>query len=127
MLKDIYLAGSVRTPLGGFCGAFSEVSAVDLGSTAVRAAIQRAGVREQDVDEVFIGNILSGDLRPNAARQVGMRAGLPQTVPATTVNVLCGSGMKAIVLGAQAIQSGDAGVVIAGGIENMTRSPYLLT
>lgn len=126
MLKNIYLAGSVRTPLGGFCGAFSEVSAVDLGKTAVKAAIERAGVNAEDVDELFIGNILSGDLRPNAARQVGMGAGLPQDVPATTVNVLCASGMKAIVLGAQAIQAGDAEVVVAGGIENMTRSPYLL-
>jgi len=126
MLKNIYLAGSVRTPLGGFCGAFSEVSAVDLGKTAVKAALQRSGVNEQDVDEVFIGNILSGDLRPNAARQVGMGAGLPQDVPATTVNVLCASGMKAIVLGAQSILAGDADVVVAGGIENMTRSPYLI-
>jgi acetyl-CoA C-acetyltransferase len=126
MLKDIYLAGSVRTPLGGFCGAFSEVSAVDLGSTAVKAALERSGAKKEDVDEVFIGNILSGDLRPNAARQVGIGAGLPQDVPATTVNVLCASGMKAIVLGAQAIQAGDAGVVVAGGIENMTRAPYLI-
>ena len=126
MLKDIYLAGSVRTPLGGFCSAFSEVSAVELGKTAVKAAIQRAGVNEKDVDELFIGNILSGDLRPNAARQIGIGAGLPQEVPATTVNVLCASGMKAIVLGAQAIQAGDAEVVVAGGIENMTRAPYMI-
>ncbi|MEI6349507.1 MAG: thiolase family protein [Verrucomicrobiota bacterium] len=126
MLKDIYLAGSARTALGAFCGAFSEVSAVELGKTAVRAAITRSGVKPEDVDELFVGNILSGSLRPNAARQVGIGAGLPLNVPATTINVLCASGMKAIATAAQVIQAGDAEVVIAGGIENMTRSPYLL-
>lgn len=126
MLKDIFLAGSVRTPLGSFCGAFSDVSAVDLGRTAVKAAITRSGVKPEQVDELFIGNILSAGLRPNAARQVGIGAGLPQSAPATTVNVLCASGMKAIVLAAQAIQAGDAEIVVAGGIENMTRAPYLL-
>jgi acetyl-CoA C-acetyltransferase len=126
MLKEIYLAGSVRTPLGGFCGAFADVSAIELGKTAVKAAMARSGVNGQDVQEVLLGCILSGGLRPNAARQVAIGAGLPDSVPATTVNVLCGSGMKAITLAAQAIQAGDADVIIAGGIENMTRAPYLL-
>ena len=126
MLKEIYLAGAVRTPLGGFCGAFSDVSAVELGKTAVKAAIERSGVKPEDVEEVLIGCILSGGLRPNAARQIALGAGLPECVPATTVNVLCGSGMKSITLAAQAIQAGDADVIIAGGIENMTRAPYLL-
>ena len=93
MLKEIYLAGAVRTPLGGFCGAFSDVSAVELGKTAVKAAIERSGVKPEDVEEVLIGCILSGGLRPNAARQITLGAGLPECVPATTVNVLCGSGM----------------------------------
>ena len=126
MLKDVILAGSVRTPLGSFCGAFSDVPAVDLGITAVKAAVERSGVNPADVDELYVGNILSGGLRPNAARQIGIGAGLPQGVPATTVNVLCASGAKVITLAAQAIQAGDAEVVIAGGIENMTRAPYLL-
>ena len=126
MNNDIYLAGSVRTPLGAFCGAFAEVSAVELGKTAVKAAIARSGVRPEDVEEVLMGCILSGGLRPNAARQVGIGAGLPESVPAATVNVLCASGMKAITLAAQTIQAGDAEVIIAGGIENMTRAPYML-
>lgn len=126
MLKEIHLAGGVRTPLGGFCGAFADVSAVDLGRTAVKAAIARSGVKPEDVDEVLVGCILSGGLRPNAARQIAIGAGLPESVPATTVNVLCGSGMKAVTLAAQAILAGDAHVIIAGGIENMTRAPYLL-
>lgn len=126
MLKDVILAGSVRTPLGSFCGAFSEVSAVDLGITAVKAAMERSGVKQENVDELFVGNILSAGLRPNAARQVGIGAGLPQVTPATTVNVLCASGLKAITLAAQTIQAGDAEVVVAGGIESMTRAPYLL-
>jgi acetyl-CoA C-acetyltransferase len=126
MLKDIYLAGSVRTPLGSFCSAFAEVTAVDLGIAAVKAAVERSGVKPEDVQEVFIGNILSGNLQPNVARQIGIGAGLSKGTPATTVNVLCASGMKAITLAAQAIQSGDADVVVAGGTENMSRAPYML-
>ncbi len=126
MNKDIIIAGSVRTPLGAFCGAFADVSAVELGKTAVKAAVARSGVKPEEVQELFVGNILSGALRPNAARQIGVGAGLPLGVPATTVNVLCASGMKAIVLAAQAIQAGDIEVAVAGGIENMTRAPYLL-
>lgn len=126
MIRDIYLAGCVRTPLGSFCSAFSDVTAVDLGVTAVRAAMERSGLKADDVDETIIGNILSGGLLPNAARQVSIGAGLGDRVPATTINVLCGSGMKAIIQAAQAIQCGDAEAIVAGGIENMTRAPYLL-
>ena len=126
MLKDIYLAGSVRTPLGAFCGAFSEVPAVQLGATAVKAATARSGVKPEDVEEVYMGNILSAGLLPNSARQIALAGGLPQSVPATTVNVLCASGMKAIELAAQGIEAGAFEIAIAGGIENMTRAPYLL-
>ena len=126
MLKDIYLAGSVRTPLGSFCGAFSDVSAVQLGVTAFKAALARSGVKPEDVQEAYVGNILSAGLLPNAARQVALGAGLPLSAPATTVNVLCASGMKAIALAAQAIETDTADVVMAGGVENMTRAPYLL-
>ena len=126
MLKDIYLAGSVRTPLGAFCGAFSEVPAVQLGATAVKAATARSGVKPEDVEEVYMGNILSAGLLPNSARQIALAGGLPQSVPATTVTVLCASGMKAIELAAQGIEAGAFEIAIAGGIENMTRAPYLL-
>jgi len=126
MLKEIYVAGGARTPLGGFCSTFADVTAVDLGKTAVKGAIERSGVKPEDVEELLIGCILSGGLKPNAARQIAIGAGLPEGVPATTVNVLCGSGMKTITLAAQAIQAGDADIIIAGGIENMTRAPYML-
>lgn len=126
MLKDIFLAGSVRTPLGSFGGAFSDVSAVQLGVTAAKAAVARSGIAPDQIQEAYIGNILSGGLLPNPARQVVLGAGLPQSVPATTLNVLCASGMKAICLAAETIETGRAEVVLAGGIENMTRAPYLL-
>lgn len=126
MKRDVYLAGSARTPVGSFCGAFEDVTAVELGVTAAKAALERSGVAPEKVDEVLIGNILSGGLRPNAARQVAIGSGCPDSVPATTVNMLCGSGMKTIVMAAQSIQCGDTEVVLAGGVENMSRAPYLL-
>jgi acetyl-CoA C-acetyltransferase len=126
ILNDTYLAGSVRTPLGSFCGAFSEVSAVRLGITAARAALARSGVAADEIEEVYFGNILSAGLLPNPARQIALGAGLPQSVPATTVNILCGSGMKALALAAQEIENGAIDITLAGGVENMTRAPYLL-
>lgn len=126
MNQEIFIAGSVRTPLGSFCSAFADFNAVQLGTVAAKAAIERSGVAPDKIDEVFIGNILSGGLGPNAARQIGIHAGIPDTVPATTVNVLCGSGMKAVTFGIQSIIAGDNSVVLAGGIENMSRAPYLL-
>jgi len=126
MIKEICLAGGARTPLGGFCSSFGDFSAVDLGKVAVRGAVERSGVTPAEVEEVLIGCILSGGVRPNAARQIAIGAGLPESVPATTMNVLCGSGMKTVICAAQAIQAGDAEVIIAGGIESMTRAPYLL-
>ncbi len=126
MKSEVFLAGSVRTPLGSFCSAFADVSAVELGVAAVRAAVERAGIQGADINEVIMGNILSGGLKPNAARQIAIGAGLGNGVPATTINMLCGSGMKAIMLAAQSIQSEDNDAVLAGGIENMSRAPYLL-
>jgi acetyl-CoA C-acetyltransferase len=126
MKSGVFLAGSARTALGSFCGAFADVSAVDLGIAVVKAAIERAGIAGQDIDEVLMGNILSGALKPNAARQIAIGAGLGKGVPATTINMLCGSGMKTIMFAAQSIQSGDNDAVVAGGIENMSRAPYLL-
>ena len=99
---------------------------MQLGATAVKAATARSGVKPEDVEEVYMGNILSAGLLPNSARQIALAGGLPQSVPATTVNVLCASGMKAIELAAQGIEAGAFEIAIAGGIENMTRAPYLL-
>lgn len=126
MIKDIYLAGGVRTAIGGFGGVFNETPAPALGSVAAKAALQRAGVSSDAVDEVIFGNVISAGLGQNVARQVGLGAGLRPDVGGTTVNKVCGSGLKAVMLAAQAIQCGDSGVIVAGGTENMSRAPYLL-
>lgn len=122
----VFLAGSVRTAIGTFGGAFESVPAPSLGSTVAKAALARAGVPPEQVDEVIFGNVVSAGLGQNVARQVGIGAGLSPTVGATSVNKVCGSGLKAVMLAAQAIQCGDASVVLAGGTENMSRAPYLL-
>lgn len=126
MTKDVYLAGGARTAIGTFCGAFEQMPAPLLGSVAVKAALERAGVQGDSVDEVIFGNVIGAGLGQNVARQVGIRAGLSPTIGATTVNKVCGSGLKSVMLAAQAIQCGDAHVVVAGGTENMSRAPYLL-
>src|SRR5947207_9396054 len=126
MVNGVYLTGGVRTAVGGFCGAFETVAAPVLGSAAVKAALSRSGVPAEQVDEVIFGNVLSAGLGQNVARQVTIRSGLRPLVGATTVNKVCGSGLKAVMLAAQAIQSGDASVIVAGGTENMSRAPYLL-
>ncbi|MDB6017592.1 MAG: thlA 3 [Pedosphaera sp.] len=126
MSKNIYLAGGVRTAIGSFGGAFENVSAPALGSAVVKAALERSRVSPTQVEEVIFGNVLSAGLGQNVARQVAMGAGLSPAVGATTLNKVCGSGLKAVMLAAQAIQCGDAAVIIAGGTENMSRSPYLL-
>jgi len=126
MLKDIYLAGGVRTPIGAFRGGLSTVPAPVLGSVAVKGTLMRAGVDANQVDEVIFGNVLGAGLGQNAARQVSLGAGLSPSVGSTTVNKVCGSGLKAVMLAAQAIQCGDARIVIAGGTESMSQAPYLL-
>ena len=126
MLKQVYLAGGARTAIGGFGGALSEVPAPALGSAVVKAALQRSGVGAEAVDEVIFGNVVSAGLGQNVARQVAIGAGLPSSVGATSINKVCGSGLKAVMLAAQAIQCGDAAVVVAGGTESMSRAPYLL-
>ena len=126
MLKDVYLAGAVRTAIGGFGGAFAEVPATVLGSAAIKAALQKAGVSAGAVDEVIMGNVLGAGLGQNPARQAGIGAGLDSSVGATTVSKVCGSGLKAVMLAAQSIQCGDSDVVVAGGMESMSRAPYLL-
>ncbi|NLX98313.1 MAG: acetyl-CoA C-acetyltransferase [Rhodopirellula sp.] len=122
----IVLAGGVRTPIGSLSGSLAEVPAAALGSTVIRAALERARVSAGQVDEVIFGNVLSAGLGQNVARQAAIGAGLAPSVGATTVNKVCGSGLKAVMLAAQAIRCGDASVVVAGGTESMSRAPYLL-
>jgi acetyl-CoA C-acetyltransferase len=123
---DAVILSGCRTAIGTFGGAFKDVSAVDLGTVAVREAVRRSGVRPDQVDEVILGNILQAGLGMNPARQAAIKAGLPDSVPATTVNKVCGSGLQSVMMAAQAIKAGDAEIVVAGGTENMTRAPYLL-
>jgi len=126
MLKDIFLAGGIRTPIGAFGGSLAEVPATALGSAVVKAAQAKLNLAAEQIDEVIFGNVIGAGLGQNVARQVAIGAGLPPAIGATTVNKVCGSGLKAVMLAAQAIQCGDASVVVAGGTESMSRAPYLL-
>lgn len=126
MHSDIYLAGAVRTPIGGFSGCFQDVPATDLGSQSIRGTLAATGVDPATIDEVIMGNVLSAGLGQNPARQAAKGAGLADTIGATTINKVCGSGLKAVMLAAQAIRCGDAELLLAGGMENMSRAPYLL-
>ncbi len=126
MKNGVYLTGGVRTAIGSFCGSLESTPAPALGSTVVKAALARAGVPAETVDEVIFGNVVSAGLGQNVARQVALGAGLSPSVGAMTVNKVCGSGLKSVMLAAQAIKCNDASVVVAGGTENMTRAPYLL-
>lgn len=125
-LPDVVIVGAARTPIGRYGGAFRTVHPAELGAAAVRAALARAGVQGTSVEEVLIGHGRQAGSGPNPARQVGRRAGLPDEVPAQTINKACASGMQAIATGAQAIMLGEADVVVAGGIESMSRMPYLV-
>jgi acetyl-CoA C-acetyltransferase len=126
MLKQVYLAGGTRTPIGTFGGSLSEVPAPKLGAIAIKGALIRSGVPADQIDEVIFGNVVSAGLGQNVARQCSIGAGLSNTIGATSVNKVCGSGLKAVMLAAQAIQCGDASAIVAGGSENMSRAPYLL-
>jgi acetyl-CoA C-acetyltransferase len=126
MASDVVLAGGVRTAIGGFLGALAEVPAPKLGATVIKAALARAGVPADQVDEVILGNVLSAGLGQNVARQAAIGAGLDPKIGATTVNKVCGSGMKAVMMARQAICCGDAQIIVAGGTENMSAVPYIL-
>jgi acetyl-CoA C-acetyltransferase len=123
-MKDIYLLGAVRTPIGRFGGALANVTAAELGATAAKESLRRAGLEPGAIQEVIWGAARQAGTGPNLARQIGYRAGAPDTVPAFTVNQACGSGLKAIILAAQEIMLGRARAVLAGGVENMSRVPY---
>ncbi|NML90916.1 acetyl-CoA C-acyltransferase [Sphingobium sp. TB-6] len=124
--RDIIIAGYARTPMGGFQGALSGVSATELGAVAVKAAVERSGVAPEAIDRIYMGCVLPAALGQAPARQAALGAGLPQSVEATTVNKMCGSGMQAAIMAAEALSAGSVDVVVAGGMESMTNAPYAL-
>lgn len=125
-MKEVVIVAAVRTAIGSFGGSLKDISAVDLGSLVIKNAIERAGLIPEQVDEVIMGNVLGAGLGQNVARQMSVHAGVPVTVPAFTINKVCGAGLKAVQLAAQAVLCGDADVVVAGGAENMSQAPYIL-
>ncbi|MBA3898869.1 MAG: acetyl-CoA C-acyltransferase [Bacteroidetes bacterium] len=125
-MKEVYIVSAVRTPIGSFGGSLAGVSATKLGAAAIKGAIEKAGINPKEVNEVFMGNVLQANLGQAPARQAAVFAGLGYDVPCTTINKVCASGMKAIMLGAQSIMIGNNDVVIAGGMENMSQVPYYL-
>ncbi|KAK7431175.1 erg10, acetyl-CoA C-acetyltransferase [Neonectria magnoliae] len=125
-LPPVYIVSVARTPIGSFLGSLSSLSATQLGSTAIKGAVERAGIKPEDVDEVFFGNVLSAGLGQGPARQCAIGAGLPQKTIATTVNKVCASSLKAIILGAQNIMLGTSDIVVAGGTESMSNAPHYL-
>jgi acetyl-CoA C-acetyltransferase len=125
-MSDAYLLSAVRTPTGKFLGALADLTAPQLGAVVVAEALRRARVPADRVEEVILGNVVQAGIGQNPARQAALRAGLPDTIAAYTVNKVCGSGLKAVMLAAQAIRAGDAGLIVAGGMESMSRAPYLL-
>jgi acetyl-CoA C-acetyltransferase len=126
MIKEVYIVAAVRTPMGSFLGGLSSVSATNLGSTAIKGALEKGNVRPELIDEVFMGNVLQAGNGQAPARQAALGAGLGQNVPCTTVNKVCASGMKAIMFGAQSIIAGDNEIVVVGGMENMSQVPHYL-
>ncbi|HMV26102.1 MAG TPA: acetyl-CoA C-acetyltransferase [bacterium] len=125
-MKEVVIVSAVRTPIGSFQGALSEIVATKLGAIAVAEAVKRAGIQPTDVDEVIMGNVLTAGEGQAPARQAALFAGLPESVTCMTINKVCGSGLKAVMLATQAIQCGDADVVVAGGMESMSNIPYIL-
>lgn len=122
--KEVYILSAVRTPIGSFGGSLKDISATKLGATAIKGAVERAGVKAQDVQEVYMGCVLQANLGQAPARQAAIYAGLSENVCCTTVNKVCASGMKAIMNGAQSILLGDADIIVAGGMENMSSAPF---
>ncbi|MCI5972515.1 MAG: acetyl-CoA C-acetyltransferase [Anaerococcus sp.] len=126
MTRKVVIASAARTPIGSYGGALKSVSAQDLGITAVKGAIERAGIKPEDVDEMVFGCVLQAGLGQNVARQISIGAGIPKEKPAMTLNIVCGSGLRSVSLAAQMIMAGDSDIVVAGGTESMSNAPYLL-
>lgn len=125
-MKEVVIVSAVRTAIGSFNGALASMSAVDLGSIAIKAAIEKAGISPAMIDEVIFGNVLQAGLGQNPARQAAIKAGIPVEVPSYTINKVCGSGLKTVNMAAQAIMAGDADIIVTGGMESMSNAPYLL-
>ncbi len=125
-MKEVYIVSAVRTPIGSFGGALSKVPATKLGAIAIKGAIEKAGINPNIIDEVYMGNVLQANEGQAPARQASLFAGVPNTVPCTTVNKVCASAMKAIIIGAQTIKAGDNEVVVVGGMENMSMVPHYI-
>ncbi len=124
--KDIVIVSAVRTPTGAFLGKLASLPAPELGAIAIKEAVRRAGIKPSDVEEVIMGNVVSAGIGQAPARQAAIKAGIPDPVGSTTINKVCGSGLKAVVFAAQAIKAGDYGCIVAGGMESMSQCPYLL-
>lgn len=125
-MREVVIVSAVRTAIGSFGGALKDVSAADLGALVIKTAIEKAGVKGELVDEVVMGNVIQAGLGQNIARQAAVKAGLPVEVPAMTINKVCGSGLRTVSLAAQMIKAGDADIIVAGGMENMSQAPYIL-
>jgi len=125
-MKEVFIVSAIRTPIGSFGGMFKGLSATQLGAAAVKGAVEKAGIAPDQVDEVFLGNVVSAGLGQAPARQAAIFAGLPDSIPATTINKVCSSGMKSVMFGAQSIMCGSADIVVAGGFESMTNIPYYM-
>ncbi|EGW41703.1 acetyl-CoA C-acetyltransferase [Desulfosporosinus sp. OT] len=125
-MREVVIVSAVRTPIGSFGGAIGKIPAVELGALVIAEVLKRAGVKPEQVDEVIMGNVLQAGLGQNPARQATIKAGIPQEVPAWTINKVCGSGLKSVESAAQAILAGDAEIIVAGGMESMSLSPYVL-
>ena len=126
MARKVVLAGACRTAIGTMGGSLSTTPAADLGAVVIKEALNRAGVKPEQVDHVYMGCVIQAGLGQNVARQATLKAGLPIEVPAVTVNVVCGSGLNCVNMAAQMIQAGDADIVVAGGMENMSMAPYAI-
>ena len=124
-MREVAIVSAVRTPVGSFGGALKDLSVVDLGVIAAKEALVRANLQATQIDEVIIGNILSAGQGQNIARQIAIKAGLPVEIPAMSLNILCGSGLRAVSLAAQIISSGGADAILCGGSESMSNAPYL--
>lgn len=125
-MREVVIASAARTALGSFGGTLKDVPAAELGAIVIKEAVKRAGINPEQVEEVVMGNVIQAGLGQNVARQATLKAGLPNEVPAMTINKVCGSGLRTVALAAQMIKAGDADIVVAGGMENMSAAPYVL-
>src|SRR5262245_43175293 len=125
-MADAFILSAARTPIGKYLGALADLTAPQLGAVAIAQALRRAKAPAAAVEEVILGHVIQAGVGQNPARQAALKAGLPETIAAVTVNKVCGSGLKAVMLAAQAVRAGDAELIVAGGMESMSRAPYLL-